>query len=47
MVNSMHAPSYKIAKFIHKTLSDKLTLTNKFKVHNSTQVTIEINNMEM
>jgi hypothetical protein len=46
-VNNIHAPTYKLAKFFRKWLSETLQLSNTYTVYNSTQLTQEPQKLEL
>jgi hypothetical protein len=45
LVNNMHAPTYKLAKFLKKWLSETLQLSNRFISHNSTQLADDLHSI--
>jgi hypothetical protein len=42
VINNIQAPSYKIAKFLNKWLSDQIQLPNTYTTYNSTQLAKEL-----
>jgi hypothetical protein len=47
VVNNIHAPTYKLAKFFRKWLSETLQLSNTYTVYNSTQLAQELKKLEL
>jgi hypothetical protein len=47
VVNNIYAPSYKIAKFLSKWLTETLELPNTYVSYNSTQLAHEFNNLKI
>jgi hypothetical protein len=47
VVNDIHAPTYKLAKFLKRCLSETLQLPNRFTSHNSTQLANDLHKFKL
>jgi hypothetical protein len=47
VINSTQAPSYKIAKFLNKTLQNLTNLSNTFIAKNSQEVALDLNKIQI
>lgn len=47
VVNNIHAPTYKLAKFLKQWLSETLQLPNNYMVHNSVQLANDLHNIKL
>jgi hypothetical protein len=47
VVNNIHAPTYKVAKFLNKWLTDTLQLPNTYVTYNSTHLAHNLNKLQI